>query len=147
MVMLKYNPNTGKLLMKDGHLCTTCCYPYRLGQVHVNIYTPPQQYAILFGDTSDFNRSGLAEPGKYWRIWDWVDNAVWHLVVNPDSPGDYGEAHGTITANGSLQVTDPWGLPNPRLLSYYAGVYSNQLYSPWSRYVDVQISSDNSTWP
>jgi hypothetical protein len=95
----------------------------------------------IWGDTIPFWGPGTAEPGWYWRIWDWAATAgreiceLWWNCSYTGASGAY-EASGIVDAAGELAGLSPY----PVVDNLYA-------IPNVERYVDVQVSKDGVTWP
>lgn len=148
---------TKKLLYKDGHLCTTCCYPYKLAEI-VNFHSHTGlNRNNKFGDCktainsdsviTDLSADGIAEPGKKWRIGMWGWNSVssyWYFFIWDQLPfaWDAPTAEGTVNASGNL------GLQLGALLECEVWLLGGSEPTPgWTMYgVYAEVSTDGTTW-
>jgi hypothetical protein len=142
---------SGKLLSRNGHLCTTCCGAYTIGEI-TSFYEVQEGYpwqCVRYGRTEtpvNFLLNNLAPSGYYWRIGNWgynnyPGNEYWyHFTWNmvPKVWGNEGTAQGTVGVQGDLSS----------LTTAIYGTCLSDISPYWDMYpVYVEISPDGISWP
>jgi hypothetical protein len=117
MATLKYRASTGKLLMRNGHLCTTCCYDI---MVLYRFWVEEGSTVYLW----EWQGSGkVPDPVKY---------LYWRIAPQLSPPTYY--PHGDILSDGTMQ-------------DMINGIQLAAFPLANSHWFEIQLSSDGTHYP